>query len=528
MLNMKYIRACLGHSLISERIFCEDYEKDREIELVDSQRELHSDLVYIGTQEQIRNVLASAPSADPSALLIAAEAAEAIPDELVCGQKISLIETSLSLAECYNLINGIMRRQRRWQRELREMKISPSAQLIMEYLSDESGASVFLIDPDGFVVAGCNRLSGRIPVFRSLVGEGRLSAAQLSSLKADSELHDGYGRIVFPNYDLTVYSRTIHVKDSYVMLLFVYEKPVMPFDLRSLTNYSEEPLALALHALGSRDLSEEDRRFKQLWNDILDKRFNNSSEIRDELVKFSVKPLAFSRVLLIGIEKPASRMADIIAELHKIFPASHIAAEESEIVVVLYHPKRIFSLDLENDLRLKAFLEKYDAYLSYSGATRDFIKLGSQYRLARQILTLGKQLELEPNERIFTHERYSVYCIIELCAQRYCSVYGNNDIILLNHPAIIHLTRYDRDHNNNLRDVLYVYLMNDCSISKTAAKTFMHRNTIFNKLKKIEDLININFEDGAIRQQLLFSCQLILYYERVMGLRLNLDGGKNA
>ncbi len=528
MFNLKYIRACLGDSLISEKLFPADFEKNREIELLDSQRALQSDLIYIGTQKQVRDVLASNPDVEPSALVITAEAAEPLPDELTSGFKISFIETSLSLAECYNLINGIMRRQRRWQRELQGMKSSPSTQMIMEYLSEESGASVFLIDPEGFVVAGCNKLSSRIPVFRSLVGEGRLSAGQLSSLKSDSELHDGYGRISFPNYDLTVYSRTIPIKESYVMLIFIYERPVMPFDLRSLTNYSEEPLALSLLALGSRDLSEEDRRFKQLWNDILDKRFNNSSEIRDELIKYPTKPLAFSRVILIGFEKPTSRTAEIIAELHKIFPISHIAAEESEMVVVLYHPKRLFSLELENDLRLKAFLEKYDAYLSYSGATREYIKLGSQYRLARQILTLGRQLELEPNERIFTHEKYSVYCIIELCAQRYCSVYGNNDIILLNHPAIIHLTRYDRDHNNNLRDVLYVYLMNDCSISKTAAKTFMHRNTIFNKLKKIEELIDINFEDGAIRQQLLFSCQLILYYERVMGLRLNLDGGKNA
>ena len=81
---------------------------------------------------------------------------------------------------------------------------------------------------------------------------------------------------------------------------------------------------------------------------------------------------------------------------------------------------------------------------------------------------------------------------------------------------MIHLTRYDRQHNNNLRDVLYYYLLNDRNLVKTAAATYMHRNTVINKMSKIMDLIHLDLEDGNLRQRLMLSCQFIRYYEKVM------------
>lgn len=109
-----------------------------------------------------------------------------------------------------------------------------------------------------------------------------------------------------------------------------------------------------------------------------------------------------------------------------------------------------------------------------------------------------------------------MYCVIDLCVQRYLEIEGNDDVLYLVHPAVILLTRYDSQHNSNLRDVLYYYLLNDRNLVKTAAATYMHRNTVINKVNKILDLLQLDLEDGNLRQRLMFSCQFIRYYENVL------------
>ena len=51
---------------------------------------------------------------------------------------------------------------------------------------------------------------------------------------------------------------------------------------------------------------------------------------------------------------------------------------------------------------------------------------------------------------------------------------------------------------------------------------YMHRNTVINKLNKIVELTGVDLTDGGLCQRLTFSCQMIQYYERVMGMNMNL------
>ncbi len=57
------------------------------------------------------------------------------------------------------------------------------------------------------------------------------------------------------------------------------------------------------------------------------------------------------------------------------------------------------------------------------------------------------------------------------------------------------LKQFDKDHKNNLTDVMFVYLSNRQNINKTAEKMFMHRNTVMNKIKKAYAVVNNDFEN---------------------------------
>lgn len=51
---------------------------------------------------------------------------------------------------------------------------------------------------------------------------------------------------------------------------------------------------------------------------------------------------------------------------------------------------------------------------------------------------------------------------------------------------------------------------------------FMHRNTVLNKLNKINEIIDDDLDNYAVRFRLTFSFMIIKYYEQVKGLTLNL------
>ena len=88
-----------------------------------------------------------------------------------------------------------------------------------------------------------------------------------------------------------------------------------------------------------------------------------------------------------------------------------------------------------------------------------------------------------------------------------------DDVVFLCHNGVLTLTRYDRAYQNNLRDVLFYYLMNDRSISRTSSQMYMHRNTLIYKVKQIEELLGESLDDPYTRHSLIFSCLLLRYRE---------------
>ncbi|MCD8224146.1 MAG: helix-turn-helix domain-containing protein [Clostridiales bacterium] len=100
--------------------------------------------------------------------------------------------------------------------------------------------------------------------------------------------------------------------------------------------------------------------------------------------------------------------------------------------------------------------------------------------------------------------------------------HGHNDIVYLMHPSIIKLARYDVAHKTNLRDLLFYYLLCGCSLNRTASLMYMHRNTVMNKLNKINEIIGIPLDDGFVRHRLIISCLVYRYYSDYMHMTIQL------
>lgn len=73
---------------------------------------------------------------------------------------------------------------------------------------------------------------------------------------------------------------------------------------------------------------------------------------------------------------------------------------------------------------------------------------------------------------------------------------------LIESPHYHLLKQYDLKHNTDLCEIYIEYLKNGCNINQTAGAIFMHRNTVFNKIKKAISIMHNECED--LQSQITF------------------------
>jgi len=86
----------------------------------------------------------------------------------------------------------------------------------------------------------------------------------------------------------------------------------------------------------------------------------------------------------------------------------------------------------------------------------------------------------------------------------------NNDYAIdFSYSILKPIENYDNLHKSYYMDTLKLYLMNECNISDTSNKLFIHRHTLKNRLNKISELSEIDFKSYYSRMK--FSIALFIY-----------------
>ena len=73
------------------------------------------------------------------------------------------------------------------------------------------------------------------------------------------------------------------------------------------------------------------------------------------------------------------------------------------------------------------------------------------------------------------------------------------------HPAIRKLADYDQKHHTELMKTLFVYLKNERNIKLSSEELLIHRNTLCQRIERIEDHFKVNLTDCDERIYLLLS-----------------------
>ncbi|MGN1350260.1 MAG: helix-turn-helix domain-containing protein, partial [Anaerovoracaceae bacterium] len=120
----------------------------------------------------------------------------------------------------------------------------------------------------------------------------------------------------------------------------------------------------------------------------------------------------------------------------------------------------------------------------------------ARIRLLRQAAEHGSRREPDSSTDSGTFYRYEEVSFLHVLAQLRKVVPPES----LESPYYELLSRYDAREGTDLCNVMAVHILCGCSATKTAAVTYMHRNTILNKVKKAAEIMGNPLEQ--------FSCQV--------------------
>ena len=200
----------------------------------------------------------------------------------------------------------------------------------------------------------------------------------------------------------------------------------------------------------------------------------------------------------------------IAKELRHILPGSIGCIQQNTIIFLTSSAEDVPYTD-ETRQNLEVFLESYDMVAAFTSAYRDICHSHQQFTLLTQSLDIG--IALHPKKRIQHIHDLLVYQMFKVCNQ-------SMPLIEYVSPRMLKLRDYDRKNNSELFTTLYYYLINQKNTNAVSTKLNIHRNTLFYRLARINEITAFDLNDEEVVFQLLLAFKLLEYSALETGKKL--------
>lgn len=524
MLDITYLIQTLSKTILEEKIGNRVPKDYQGIILLKNQSKLLENYIYVGTYSAGMRFLKQCPPDVSLTFFLSAEDVNLLRITNSCSHNV--IISTLDIFDLYNRLNIVLSNYRHWTHTLMEARCTgKNLDEILTLASKMIQSQIYILNPGYKIIAKNGTVYFHDSLSQELETNGYLSYESSLKLNANS-IHNAFASGCYYNIVLNQVTYHIHriVRSSRtIAFALLPENPATQnIDLKHLLEDLSEIIADSL--FNSQQLiTNQDMIFTSFIDDLVEERLTDQSEIQNRS-NFLAYPLkAFCCFITIQIDSPTPPYSCILQQLKAVFPETNMVTYR-DYIVILYsqenRPQGSCDFDYE---KLTSILESCNGYAGISNPSRHRTRFRTLYLLAVATIRIGRTLHRKalPN-RLFIYEDYSMYYIIDLCAQKYIDTHHHNDLIYLIHPSILKICRYDAAHNTNLRDVLYYYLLCGCNLGRTAQIMYMHRNTILNKLNKINEIAEIPLEDGYTQQRMIMSCLVVRYYEEYLNMTIQL------
>ncbi|WP_338753211.1 PucR family transcriptional regulator [Bacillus sp. FJAT-52991] len=251
---------------------------------------------------------------------------------------------------------------------------------------------------------------------------------------------------------------------------------------------------------------EKDHFYKK----IIDHVYQNENEIKWEAANHNlILPTTFI-VNIFTMTKIEDDNFDELTETVKLFAnalkhSSHLFIDQQNIVVLIGSRSSNNSLIHESALELtNTILSQCKDQAVYAGIGNEYSSISmlrNSYLEALEVIKVAKFLG-SPTRISPDYNKLGVFRYLEAIQRHnHQTKYVNQDLIKLK--------KKDQESQSNLLNTVEVFLVNNCRLKQTAEQLFIHPNTLKYRMKQIDELTAIDFNDVHVRCQLFIDLQLL-------------------
>lgn len=252
------------------------------------------------------------------------------------------------------------------------------------------------------------------------------------------------------------------------------------------------------------------RIYEEFIKDLLEGKIKDHKVITDRKIYLNLSLKKYIYILVVDISdfdnKHISLSFSYVQDvLEKIIIGSKTFTYNDNIVMLISYDneKGFFENDMNN---LNEFFKKSNIRGGLSRSFHRIEKMQEYYLQSLEALKLGTRINKKMS--LYPYDEYAVYHFADICA-------GQGDLKKLCHPALFILMKYDRENNTSFVQSLYLYIVNSKSFAETADALRVHRNTIIYRIKKIEEITNVDLNDPNVAFHIFQTYKILEYLNEI-------------
>ncbi len=483
--------------------------------LVPGQKEFRPHSVYISTVEEILLLIREWQLPEGVMLLIAGDSPEL--DSLFSTPDFYAVSCSVSRLEISNRANSCYFAFSQWLGNLRALAFrSKNVQVLLDEIADHLQVPVFLINGGYRLITSNVNASFENPYIDQLLTDGYLSDESIDAVMSGNlegeNIPDTYESFLEPGCYAVLALLRYHSQTFGQLLVFSKEsgRNAALFDyIKNLAGIIRE------HSLvNNREQFESDTEFSALISDLIDRRISGQEELESRLFRLPAMPHKCFRCIVVSFEtgRHTPPLGLITRSLSRVFPDSSIAVYQGDLVILAKAEPDSWQFSFDRE-QLQAILERYQAYAAIGNRSLFISSIRPIYLQTRAAIQIGRALHQREANRVFYYDDYTAYHLIDLCC-RLGYEFHEDHLAYLCTPRYTALLRHDRDNNDNLCEILKTYIHNNCNTTKTSKDLFLHRNTVINKIARIEEIIGCSLDSWEVQMRLMLSSMVREYAEQ--------------
>lgn len=252
------------------------------------------------------------------------------------------------------------------------------------------------------------------------------------------------------------------------------------------------------------------KKHEQFLEDLLSGKCQQNEDIPQCLNVVGIKPGDFYLIGMIyfNAETPMAynhiAMMDYIENMFKT--SRCVKFENYVIVLTSLNQEEVFERKIQICVSetLITLLNECNGKAIFSWPFESILDVPYVYAQLKE----AKDMEIIKNnkETIIRYGAYSIALVMKQMQELH--ILG-----VLGSSAIRKLSYYDHVNNAELYLTLKMYLKNNCSISTTASAMHLHRNTLQYRLRQIETITDIDFDNANARARLLYAIDATDYLQ---------------